>query len=150
MSLVISVLAGLGGSGSVSDEDVRRHRDYIEQAIHQASLEFDKAILAIAGSSLALSVSFMASRGRDARFIEVPVLGLAWVFLATSMICIVVSFLSSQAALRRILVEIEDDKPLEAWKGLASRTTAVLNCLAILCLVLGLGTLGWFAYVNVG
>ena len=128
----------------MSLDDYRRHLD---EALHAASRDYDQAILAISAGTLAVSVTFVHD------ITPTPVAGtkdlllIGWGGLVVAMVAIVASFLTSQALIRGALAAIVrgEDPPQGT---LASWATFILNALAGSALVVGLVSLGVYAYRN--
>lgn len=126
-------------------ERIEHHRRHLYEALHSASRDYDQAILTLAAGTLALSVTFAHSVAPaptpESRFF----LTLAWLLLAVAIVAMVFSFQTSQAALMHQLTHIDDEIQSEPWTVVATR---LLNALAGLGLVAGLGLLGVYALAN--
>ncbi len=144
----------------VANED--SYRDHLVEAGHTASRDYDRAIMALSGGALGVSLAFVRDLVPHPR--EVLWLMLAWGLFATSLLAILVSFLTSQAAIRVALDQYdrgkadrgEDDKS-EAEHGEAGGVpgvmTIVLNALAAGAFVVGVICVlvfGWFNLKGVG
>ena len=126
------------------------YREWLVTTEHAASRDYDKAVLALAGGALGLSVTFL--HGLVAKPVPCSLvwLGLAWSCLALSLLSILVSILTSQHALRRAIQQVDDQTIRAASRpgGWLSGLTEGLNITAALTLVLGLVFLVVFALLN--
>lgn len=128
-----------GGSGE---------RQRLVNAHHQASRDFDRAVMTLAAGALGLSIAFMKDiAAPDAS--AVPALGAAWFLFAVSLMVILVSFLTSQAGLLYQIDVIDGRKPEVTSGGTYGRWTLRLNTAAAVTLVAGVLSLVLFAINNV-
>ncbi|MFI5225296.1 MAG: hypothetical protein ACHQ3P_01325 [Candidatus Limnocylindrales bacterium] len=124
------------------------YRRLLYTALHAASRDYDQAILTLAAGTLAVSVTFAHD------ITPTPVAGsrtlllLAWGGLLVSMILTLVSFLTSQNALREAIEA--HDHPERAKPGTSrwGGATSILNGAAGAALIAGLALLGWYALAN--
>jgi hypothetical protein len=137
----------------VSDSRDERYENLLYEAHHDASRDYDQAILTLSSGTLALSVTFAHDIAPTPAAGTTTFLALAWVALGVAIIAMVVSFLTSQ---RTLLDRIADlDKPPEppsetpASPSLVERLTGSLNIVAGAGFVLGLGLLGAYALANI-
>jgi hypothetical protein len=129
------------------DRHPRAGREWLVQADHVASRDFDKALMTLSAGALALSLAFIRDIAPSPT--NTAWLGAAWIGFAASLLSILVSFLASQAALRREIENIDgtrtDNRPGGAW----SIVTRVCNWLSALLLVGGAAALIVFALYNI-
>jgi hypothetical protein len=115
---------------------------------------FDTAVISLSGGALALSISFINQiAGRVPRFKWLLIV--AWSSLVFSLIAMTVSHLTSQKAMRKqreIIDQEQDDEGTETGEGVNetaySGMTDFLNYAALATLLIGLGSLAAFAFLN--
>ncbi len=126
-------------------EDYRRH---LYDALHAASRDYDQAILTLAAGTLGLSVTFLHDiTPTPIASTRILVVG-AWGSLGAALIAIVVSFVTSQAVLRRRIAVLDRPDKVTAPPVWAERATGLLNALAGFALIAGLILLGLYALDN--
>jgi hypothetical protein len=124
-------------------------RQWLVQADHTASRDFDKAVMTLAAGALAVSIAFVQDVARDP--VHVGWLGAAWGLFATSLMLILVSFLTSQHALRREMRVLSGEREAdERPGGWLSALTIGLNWTSAGALVFGVLALVAFALYNLG
>lgn len=127
-------------------DDYRRH---LYDALHEASRDYDQAILALAAATLAVSVTFAHDIAPTPAEGSRTLLLIAWGALVVSMVAIVGSFLTSQRVLRQAIEDLDRPAGTEpAAPGRAARATEGLNLLAGGALVVGLVLLAGYALAN--
>ncbi len=122
-------------------------RERLVNAHHQASRDFDRTVMTLAAGALGLSIAFMkdiAAPNPKA----VPALALAWCLFAISLLLILVSFLTSQAALLRQMGSIDETQQLSTSGGSYGQATLWLNLGGAGTLVVGVLFLVLFAIKN--
>jgi len=127
---------------------VNGERQWLLQADHAASRDFDKAIMTLAAGALGVSIAFVHDVAPHP--VRVAWLGWAWGLFAASLVLILLSFLTSQHALRRemkVLSGERSDRRPGGWLGLA---TIGLNWTSAGALVSGVVALVVFALYNLG
>ncbi|GIU99471.1 MAG: hypothetical protein KatS3mg014_1087 [Actinomycetota bacterium] len=103
--------------------------------------------MTLAAGALGISIAFIHNVA--SRPVQVAWLGAAWVLFSLSLLLILVSFLTSQLALRKEIAWIDSGRPEgDNTSGNAGRWTVILNCLAALALIAGVGCLVVFALYN--
>lgn len=126
------------------------YRHWLVTTEHDASRDFDRAVMTLAGGALGLSVTFIHGLVAEPAPCSLTWLGLAWTLLAVSLLAILVSFLASQHALRHAIRQVDDQTIHSAHRagGWLSGATEWLNITAAGSLVLGLVFLVVFALLN--
>lgn len=123
-------------------------RQWLVQADHAASRDFDRAIMTLSAAALGFSVAFL---GDDAtRPQHTGWLAAAWINFALSLVLITVSFLTSQRALRWEIQQLDagpsaDNAPGGRWGA----ATSVLNLSSATALFVGVVALVVFALYNI-
>lgn len=117
------------------------------KADYEAHRDFDKAIMTLAAGALGLSIAFVHDLAPNPQ--TVAVLGVAWLMFAMSLLAVMVSFLSSQSALRREIGAIDSGTVLMTPGGTPGKMTLGLNILAAVSLIIGVFSLVVFALINI-
>jgi hypothetical protein len=81
--------------------DDSKYRDWLVQADHDASRDYDKTVLTLATGALALSVTFAHDIAPHPVSGSTLLLAAAWVLLTISLAAMLFSLITSQAALRK-------------------------------------------------
>lgn len=119
------------------------YRQWLVQAHHEATRDFDRAIITLASGALGLSTVFLAN-------VETPtstwLIRLAWVALMASLLTITASFLSSQLGILTMIGCIDGGR--EPSTGAWGKATRVSNLAAGSSFVLGVLLLVGFAWAN--
>jgi hypothetical protein len=129
----------------VSDEQTRAYEKHLYDALHAASRDYDQAILTVAGGTLALSVTFAGDISPTPQAGSQELLVRAWLALGASIVAIVISFATSQRAIRARIRTVDAPSPDMTR---TERMTEALNVLAGGLLVLGLALIGTYALAN--
>lgn len=135
---------------SSGSEELAAYRDWLVKVEHEASKDFDKAVMTLAAGALGISIAFVRYVAPTPVSGSTVWLGLSWTLFALSLVAILVSFLTSQFDLRRAVKEIDDgtidaDRPGEFYYF-----TFAMNITAAASFVLGVAFLVVFALLNVG
>lgn len=126
-----------------------KYRQAMVDADRDASRDYDNAVLSLASGALALSATFAHDIAPHPQPDSLVILGASWGLLTAALIAILVSLVTSQVALRRVIRDIDAEKDLGSNPGGRAATwTKILNFLALFALVLGLAALALFAWAN--
>lgn len=127
------------------------YRDWIVKAHHEASNDFDKAVMTLSGGALAVSITFAKNLVGKPNPGTTWWLGVGWGLFVLSLVAILISSLSSQGALMHIIRDVDCDRVDRKKPGGKLRTaTLALNWLAAISFVLGAVSLSVFALANIG
>jgi hypothetical protein len=126
-------------------KELTEHRRHLVESLHTASQDFDKAIMTLAAGALGISIAFVNQVAPHPRY--TAWLGGAWVLFAASLVCILMSFIASQTAIRWEISHVYDDPRPE--RPHLKRTTR-LNTISATLFVLGVVSLVVFAFMNLG
>lgn len=126
--------------GSGSDQE----RDRLIRQHEAAAQSFDRAVMTLAAGSLGISLAFVHDIAPSPRCVSL--LATAWALLAASLLAVLVSFLTSQAALRAYTAMYDDRQ--EITRPRSSKWTQALNMIAAGLLISGIVALVWFAILN--
>ncbi len=122
--------------------------EWLRQADHTASRDFDRALMTLAAGALAVSIAFIHDVAPKP--VHVAWLGMAWGLFALSLVAILVGFLTSQLSLQRemrLVLGTEDEEKGGKWYG---TFTVACNGASAAAFVLGVGALVVFALYNLG
>jgi hypothetical protein len=112
-------------------------------ALHEKATEaFDRAVMTLSGGALAVSITFIHDVAPHPR--HKWVLGISWACFAASLLVILLSFLTSERAIVRMVGQLDDDVDRisrEHW-------TDWLNWGAAGAFILGVVFLVIFAWLN--
>jgi hypothetical protein len=136
---------------SAPPSSLEKYREWLVKSEHQASQDFDKAILTLAGGALGLSLVFIDPIKLTGLVREPWLLVLSWFSLASSLLAGLASLLTSRRALRTCIAQLDGDRlgretPGGRWAGF----TEWLNLAAAGLLVGGVICLVTFAWLNIG
>jgi hypothetical protein len=113
-------------------------------ALHEKATDsFDRAIMALSGGALGISIAFIHDVAHNPR--HKWVVGVAWAFFAASLLLILLSFLSSERASVRMVTQIDEDVD-EIPRG---KVTDFLNWGSAGAFILGVVFLVLFAWLNI-
>ena len=121
-------------------------RQWLVEAHHSSSQDFDKAVMTLSGGALGLSITFVHDFAPKAT--HRALLGWSWGCFALSLLAILVSHLTSQDATLHEIKKL-DDPSTKGW-AIGKGMTSFLNYVAALALVGGAVLLVIFALHNVG
>lgn len=126
------------------------YRRGLMKADHAASQSFDKALMTLSAGALGLSLSFIKDIVRTPIPSSLPWLGWSWVLLTFTLLLTLVSFPASQQSLRTAMRQVDEGGPAGGAKlgGSWTTVTSLLNGLATVSLVVGLGLFIRFAFMN--
>jgi len=150
-------------NGMQDDLNEKRYAIYSDErrllidAEREGSASFDKTLVTLAAGSLGFSLTYIQLlRPSAPTGGSVPLLILSWVFLGLSLMLIMVSFLTSQAACRRqieickeLLLDERRDTPAKPLRRPLATVTKILNWAALSALAVGLASLAAFAILNI-
>ena len=124
-------------------ENGEKRKTYLEErkllvdAERESARSFDKSMLTLSSGALALSITFIRQIAPVPRF--EPYLYLAWSGFILALLCTLVSFLSSQTALRKqrdiLDLNYQDRRSAPEQKNLMSAVTNYLNWFSILSFI---------------
>jgi hypothetical protein len=132
------------------DPELRKYRDLLTQADHDASRDYDSAVMTLSTATLALSVTFAHDIAPHPVGCSTVLLVAAWVSLTIALVAVLWSLITSQAGLRKTIDDINHQRPIgDRPGGISARVTGLLNIISGTCLVIGLVAFAVFALVNI-
>lgn len=131
------------------DENLESYRTFLVNAEKKAQEDFDKTILTLSGGALGVSLAFVKDIIGPNPIQIAWVLLLSWGFWITSLTSILISFYTSQKALRKTVLQIDsNDIYGKVPGGFLSKITSALNLLGMLFFIFGIISIVVFAYKN--
>lgn len=133
------------------------YRQSLIDAEKQGQESFDKTVLSLSGGALAISFVFIKDVIGPHPIVLPQLLLSAWVCWALSTLSILVSFYTSNRALRKAIEQCDngtirrapiDTPDCEPPGGYFAKVTKHLNLAGIILLVLGIAVMSAFVYVN--
>jgi hypothetical protein len=126
--------------------DTEQRRTYFD-ALREEARKFDTHILTLAGGALGLSLTFIRNlipSGQEPRAKALIIS--AWSCFGLTLLIILVSFMTSQAACEKEIIDLENRKPISnnRWRII----TKAFNILSIATFITGVVLFVIFAAVN--
>lgn len=131
------------------DEIVAEYRGLLTKTEQESQADLDKAILTLSGGALGFSVAFTKDFVGTAQATATWVLLAAWIAWALSSTSVLISFYTSQLALRKAIKQLDRgalgmERPGGAW----DMSTAILNAIGLVLFLVGLGLMIFFLNRN--
>lgn len=138
------------GEITAKPEDLSAYREWLVKSEHQASQDFDKAILTLAAGALGLSLMLIDPKRLSSPAHGTWALGVSWASLSLCLLASLLSLITSRLALRKTIQQVDAGLVrLEAPGGRYSAATEALNIGAAALLVVGVCFLVGFAWMNI-
>ena len=137
-----------GGDTATEDvvelpEALEEHRRYLRDAHQTASRDFDRALLAMASGTIAISLAFLDQIAPEPQ--RTWLLLLAWTLLVGSLAMNLVSHMTSQRASEKDIARLDEGD----WDSAGDDSwTPWLNRLSATSFVFGVFLLALFSYYN--
>jgi len=128
---------------------LKSYRDHLVLAGQKAQEDYDKAVLALAGGGLGISIAFIEKVIGPGSLVHPSLLELAWLSWAGSITMVLFSYFISRLALRRAIDqvdrgEIHTTRP-GSWLAIV---TEAANVMSGLLFVVGVFLISYFALLN--
>jgi hypothetical protein len=118
-----------------------------EADVTAASASFDKIVSFLAGGALALSITFLHDIAPDP--VHQGRLAIAWTSLWVALIASMFSFLASDSAHRSVIDKLYAGAELVGMeRDWRYKMTSALNWASAIGVLVGTGSLAWFAFGN--
>ncbi|MFZ4777221.1 MAG: hypothetical protein ACOYM3_17780 [Terrimicrobiaceae bacterium] len=132
-----------------ADPAVAEYRRLLTSAEQQSQADFDKAILALSGGALAISFSFIKDVVGPDNMIRSGFLLWSWIVWALSSCSVLLSFFTSQLALRKTIKELDaHGKVPPRPGGWYDRLTSIFNISGLVLFLLGIFLMIFFLHFN--
>ena len=136
-------------SGQEYQKQLKKWGESLEETSHRMQSEFDKAVLALSGGALGISMTFLKDIVLARGIHDGEALWLAWCFWGASVTCTLISFYTSAAAFRKAIKQLRAGRHHEESPGGSFDCfTKVLNFLAGGFFVAGVVSIVIFAATN--
>lgn len=129
------------------------YRDWLVKCRHEAAQEYDKAVMALSGGGLGISLGFL--HGNAEKHLElVWCLITSWVFFGLSLFSTLVSFRISYRAHHRAIEQVDNQVDVDCLRregagGRYTTATEVLNWASLVTLLVGVIFVAVFVGRNV-
>jgi len=132
-----------------SDTSIKEYRTLLMTLEQKAQEDFDKTVLTLSGGALGVSFAFVKDFVGQSP-IQCPwLLFGAWLAWGVSVTLVLVSFFSSNLALRKAIKQLDDDKiHSEHPGGVSDKITAFLNISSGILFLLGVVFSVFFVFYN--
>ena len=125
------------------------YREWLVRTHHQATLDFDRVGMTLAGGALALSITF-ADTIAPRPMHGIGFLLASWIGFGTTLLAIFASLLTSQFAQLKMIEQLDNSLDPKRWGGIARVATTGCNLVAAVALIFGTSMLIVFAFQNAG
>lgn len=130
-------------------EEMLQYRNWLVAADQKSSEAYDKAVMTLSGGALGLSLTFIKDIVKSSHPILLWSLMSAWGCLTLSLAAILISMLSSQWALRKAIIQVDQASlPGATPGGGFAQATKTLNILAGSAFLAGITFLALFSISN--
>jgi len=135
-------------------ESYRQYHEEISRRQLSNNEAFDKAILSLSSAGLALSLTFFKFVVPIEKAISIDIMKQAWILFLLAIISTIISYVSSQKALKIELdyaekYYLDDDSEFENKNNPASNLTEFLNVIAGLLFIAAISSVVYFVTLNV-
>jgi hypothetical protein len=129
-------------------EQISNYRTMLQEMAERMQASYDQTIITLSGGGLGLSLTFYKNIVPEHPTCKC-LLVQAWIIWAISIVTILISFNTSQYALRKAIDQLDDgsihNKPAGGWMNSA---TAILGIVGGVCFILGIILLASFIVIN--
>lgn len=131
------------------DSELREHRQHLILAEQKAQDDYDKAVLALSGGGLGVSMAFIEKVIGEGEMLRPGFLSTAWLFWAASIAAVLLSYFLSRHALRCAISQVDGARPeLRRIGGKMSLATETCNVVSGVGFVAGAVLIAIFAVQN--
>ena len=128
----------------------REYRNLLTALEQKAYEDYDKALLAVSGGALAISIAFVKNIVGHDSYQHSYLLIFAWISWTLTILVVLGSFLMSQRALRKAIAQLDTEEKETELGGIADRITGYLNVTAGILFFVGVIFMVSFASLNLG
>jgi hypothetical protein len=131
------------------DKELREYRQHLILAEQKAQEDYDKAVLALSGGGLGVSLAFVEKIIGTGTLEKSWLLTGSWLCWAVSIACVLCSYFLSRHALRCAIAQVDGDQTqIRRLGGRMAVATEVANFLSGLLFVVGVVLISIFAVTN--
>jgi len=127
-----------------SEKDYRR---LLQDLAIKSQEQYDKTILTLSTGALSISFAFIKDLVNIDKAVETEYLIYGWIAFIMSMVCTLISFLSSKHALEKAIIFLDDKR---SGKNFWDELTTYCNWVSFLAFVIGLFLIIYFVKTNIG
>lgn len=132
-----------------SDQETRDYRQHLVLAEQKAQEDYDKAVLALSGGGLGVSLAFLEKVVGPGPLQSKYFLAGAWLSWAVSIASVLVSYFLSRHALRCAIEQVDGTRPhIRRLGGKMAIATEIANVVSGLCFIVGVVLITFFAVFN--
>lgn len=124
------------------------YRGLLTKTEQESQAEFDKTILALSGGALGLSFAFIKDIVGSEHVIHTSFLLMAWIAWGFSSLAVLVSFFTSQLALRKAIRQLDGGNLPKRPGGWFDKLTGGLNLSGLILFIVGLTAMIVFLKYN--
>ena len=135
------------------DQYSDQHNDYrnlLTELEQKAYEDYDKALLAVSGGALAISIAFVKNIVGHDSYQYSCLLICAWISWTLTILVVLGSFLMSQKALSTAIKELDTGEEKTKLGGIADKITGLLNVAGGILFFVGVVLMVIFASINLG
>jgi hypothetical protein len=130
-------------------EDLKEYRSSLLQTVQKLNESYDKLIITLSGGALGLSFAFLKDVIKENQIQYHGLLIAAWGFFIMSLTSVLMSLLFGIAANKKAVKQVDAGKIYEEEPGgIFSKLTTWLHYSGTGLLIIGLGFITTFAYIN--
>lgn len=131
------------------DQEARDYRQHLVIAEQKAQEDYDKAVLALSGGGLGVSLAFIEKVVGSGPLQSAHLLTGAWLAWVVSIASVLVSYFLSRHALRCAIEQVDGVRPhIRRLGGKMTIATEIANVASGLCFVIGVVLITFFAVAN--
>jgi hypothetical protein len=133
----------------MTDDEVRaEYRGLLIRTEQASQSEFDKGVLALSGGALGLSFAFTKDIVGTTHMVHSVYLFIAWIAWAASSTSVLMSFFTSQRAMRKAIRQLDARESMRRPGGWLDFGTLILNIAGLGLFLLGLAMIMVFLNYN--
>lgn len=119
--------------------DLDNYRQQLEQLKQSMESKYDSTVLALSSGGIGVSVLVIQQLTEQIEILDRSLIAIGWMTWGLSCVCILVSFLSSKAALNKVIRDIDEKKKLNYdCGGFYDKLTSGLNLSSGILFMIGL------------
>lgn len=129
-------------------EAIAEYRGLLVRTEQESQSEFDKGVLALSGGALGLSFAFTKDIVGTTQVVHIGFLLIAWIAWATSSTAVLMSFFTSQRAMRKAIKQLDAGESMKRPGGWLDYGTGILNVAGLTLFIVGLAVFVIFLNCN--
>lgn len=134
---------------NIMNELLKDYRSRLEKLEQKAQDDFDKTVLSLSGGALGISFAFVKDIVGSAPITNPSLLFLAWISWGLSVLWVLISYFTSNLALRKAIKQVDSDSIRSSKPGgIADTLTAICNALSGILFIIGVVFISIFVWRN--